>query len=98
MTLVDFKVIRAKFFSDIVSFSTQPVQELKEWARVSLEPGQTKTETVKLNRWKSQTLDLHMENFVQPGAFEIMVGGNSNKVINDTLMVPGEKRDVEMQS
>ncbi|HKI47638.1 MAG TPA: glycoside hydrolase family 3 N-terminal domain-containing protein [Balneolales bacterium] len=79
------------YIHDIISFPTRPVQELRSFARVQLNPGQTKTVTFKLNKEKLEALDLNMKNVVQPGAFEIMVGGSSASVIRDTLMVAGKK-------
>jgi len=75
------------YIHDLVSLPTRPVMELKDFARIHLEPGQTKTLTFKITPEKLENYDLDMKRRVQPGEFEILVGGNSRDVMKDTLTV-----------
>ncbi|MFC2138050.1 glycoside hydrolase family 3 N-terminal domain-containing protein [Bacteroidota bacterium] len=75
------------YIHDLVSLPTRPVKELKDFKRVSIEPG--KTETVKFNITsdKLEAFNLDMKREVQPGEFEIMIGRNSSNLLKDTLIV-----------
>ena len=75
------------YIHDIVSFPTRPVEELKDFTRVSLNPGEKRTVTFHLTPDKLKSLNLKMKNVVQPGKFEIMVGKSSTDVLRDTLDV-----------
>jgi beta-glucosidase len=75
------------YIRDVVSLATRPVKELRGFRRVSLEPGESRTVTFDLG---PEHLSYHgpgMERVVEPGAFEIMVGGNSVDLLTATLMV-----------
>ncbi|MBV9613243.1 MAG: glycoside hydrolase family 3 C-terminal domain-containing protein, partial [Acidobacteriaceae bacterium] len=54
-----------------------PVKQLRGFARVSLEPGEKKSVTLKLTPEDLQLLDQDMNWRVVPGDFEIMVGKSS---------------------
>ena len=75
------------YIHDLVSLPTRPIKELKDFARITLEPGQTKTASFKLTPGKLEAFDLDMIRRVQPGDFEIMVGTSSVKFLSDTLTV-----------
>lgn len=67
------------YIRDVVSSVTRPVKELKDFARVSLAPGESKTVTFTVTPDKLAFYDLNMERTVEPGAFDIMVGTSSVK-------------------
>jgi beta-glucosidase len=75
------------YIHDIISLPTRPVMELKDFARVRLEPGETKTVNFKLTPEKLQSFNMDMIRTVQPGDFEIMVGKSSVEYLADTLSV-----------
>jgi beta-glucosidase len=54
-----------------------PVKQLRGFERVALEPGETKTVTLKLGPEDLQLLDIDMHWRVVPGDFEIMLGKSS---------------------
>jgi beta-glucosidase len=67
------------YLRDVVSSVTRPVKELKDFARVSLAPGESKTVSFTITPDKLAFYDLNMERTVEPGAFDVMVGTSSVK-------------------
>ena len=67
------------YIRDLVSSVTRPVMELKDFTRVSLAPGESKTVTFTITPDKLSFLDINMNRVVEPGAFDIMVGTSSVK-------------------
>ncbi len=60
-----------------VSSVTQPVKALKDFARISLNAGETKTVSFTIYRDKLGIYNKEMKRVVEPGVFELMVGGSS---------------------
>jgi len=76
------------YIHDVVSFPTRPVKELKDFARVSLEPGETKTVSFTLTPDKLEYAGFDpAKRVVQPGDFAVMIGTNSDSYLSDTLKV-----------
>jgi len=75
------------YIHDLVSLPTRPVKELKDFKRISLNAGETKTVQFRLTEDKFKAFDCHMKRTLQPGGFEIMIGKNSEEVLSDTLTV-----------
>ncbi len=75
------------YIRDLVSSVTRPVKELKDFRRISLAPGESKTVTFTLTPDKLSFLNLHMERVVEPGQFDIMVGTSSVKYQTTKLEV-----------
>ena len=67
------------YIRDLVSSVTRPVKELKDFKRISLKPGESKTVEFAITPDKLSFLDLHMNDVVEPGWFDIMVGTSSVK-------------------
>jgi beta-glucosidase len=75
------------YIHDVISFPTRPVKELKDFTRITLQPGESKSVHFTVTPDKLEAFDLAMKRVVQPGDFEIMVGKNSVDVLTDTLTV-----------
>ena len=56
---------------------TRPLKELKAFERVTLAAGESKTVSFTLTPETFRMWNIAMQRAVEPGAFEIMVGGNS---------------------
>ncbi len=67
------------YVRDLVSSVTRPIMELKDFTRVSLAPGESKTVEFVITPDKLSFLNLNMKNIVEPGWFDIMVGTSSVK-------------------
>ena len=67
------------YIRDLVSSVTRPIMELKDFKRISLAPGESKTIEFVITPEKLSFLDLEMKNVVEPGWFDIMVGTSSAK-------------------
>lgn len=65
------------YIRDLVSSVTRPVKELKGFAKVSLQPSETKTVTLDITPDSLAFYDINMKFVVEPGEFEIMVGNSS---------------------
>ena len=68
------------YVHDCQSTVTRPVKELKAFQRITLAPGATETIEFELTPDQLSFLDAHLERIVEPGTFEIMVGGSSDRV------------------
>ncbi len=75
------------YIHDLISVPVRPVMELQDFARITLEPGETKTVNFNLTPDKLEAFDLNMKRTVEPGDFAIMVGKNSQEYLSDTLTV-----------
>ena len=75
------------YIRDEISSVTRPVKELKDFARISLRPNETKQVTFKITPSKLAFFDRQMKRIVEPGTFQIMVGGNSVNLLNQQLEV-----------
>lgn len=78
------------YIRDEVSSVTRPVKELKDFARISLDAGETKTVTFTLTPAKLQFFNREMKRVVEPGIFKVMVGGSSVYLIDQSFEVVEE--------
>jgi beta-glucosidase len=65
------------YIHDLVSSVTRPIIELKDFKRISLQPGETKTVEFTITPDKLWFYDINMKRVVEPGTFEIVVGPSS---------------------
>ncbi len=70
------------YINDVYSTVSTPVKALKRFKKVRLEPGEARTVHFTLLPEDLALLDRHMEWTVEPGDFEVMVGG-----LKDTFTV-----------
>ncbi len=75
------------YIRDVVSSVTRPVKELRGFERVTLEPAETRTVTFELGQEDFRFWNAEMQRVVEPGAFEIMVGPDSEALKKVTLEV-----------
>lgn len=75
------------YIRDEVSSVTRPVKELRGFRRVTLDPGETKTVEFTLGPDELSFLNREMHRVVEPGTFDIMVGGNSVDLMQIKLNV-----------
>jgi hypothetical protein len=65
------------YLSDLCASLSRPVKELKRFQRVRLARGQKRVVRFTLEGRELAFLDRHLEPVVEPGEFEVMVGGSS---------------------
>jgi beta-glucosidase len=65
------------YIRDRISSVTRPVKELKDFKRVTLEPGEQKTVELLITPDKLSFYDINMNFTVEPGEFDVMVGNSS---------------------
>ncbi|RKR07616.1 beta-glucosidase [Kushneria sinocarnis] len=65
------------YLRDLTASVVRPVRELKDFQRVTLEPGESRTLTFWLTRDQLAFLDADLAMQVQPGRFEVQIGGSS---------------------
>lgn len=75
------------YIRDQISSVTRPVKELKGFARLTLKPGETKTVSFKITPDKLSFWDRNMNEAVEPGLFDIMLGPNSTELQTVVLEV-----------
>ncbi|HXX70630.1 MAG TPA: glycoside hydrolase family 3 N-terminal domain-containing protein [Polyangiaceae bacterium] len=75
------------YIHDLVSSVTRPVQELKGFRRIHLEAGESKHVEITVGPEELSLLDERLHRVVEPGAFDVMVGGSSADVKTARLEV-----------
>lgn len=65
------------YLNDVYSSVTTPGKELQAFARVELEPGQTKTVSLEVPFEQLALVNADLETVVEPGEFEVLVGPSS---------------------
>lgn len=66
------------YIRDKVSSATRPVKELKDFRRISLKAGESKTVDFIIDPSKLMFWDKNMNYVVEPGDFEVMIGRSSD--------------------
>jgi len=75
------------YIHDLVSSVTRPIKELKDFRRISLAPGESKTLEFVITPDKLQFYNMQMKRVVEPGWFDVMVGPSSAKTETAKLEV-----------
>ncbi len=77
------------YIRDVAASVTRPVKELKGFQRVTLGPGQRTQVRFQLGREQLGFFNRQMKFVVEPGEFKVMVGSNSEDVVEKTFQVTG---------
>lgn len=75
------------YIRDMVSTVTRPIHELKDFTRIHLAKGETKTVSFLITADKLQYYGPDMKRMVEPGEFEVQVGRNSADYLSDKFEV-----------
>jgi len=65
---------------DKVSSTTRPEKELKDFVKIYLNPGESKTVTFMVTPDKLDYYNLDLNKVIEPGEFDVMVGPNSEEL------------------
>lgn len=65
------------YIRDLVGSVSRPVKELKDFRRITLAAGETKTVSFTITPEKLQFYNIEMKRVVEPGEFQVMVGTSS---------------------
>ena len=68
------------YIDDVVSSVSTPVKQLRGFVKLALDPGETKTCSLKLTPDDLALYDVEMNRVVEPGAFRVMVGSSSEDI------------------
>lgn len=75
------------YINDVYSSVTTPRKTLKGFKRVNIKKGETKTVKFTLSPEELAIWNRDMQRVVEPGNFEVKIGGNSNDVIKGKFKV-----------
>lgn len=68
------------YLRDVVASVVRPLKELKDFTRITLEPGEKKTVTFRITRDQLAFYDEKMKRVVEPGEFAVMIGSSSSDI------------------
>jgi beta-glucosidase len=66
------------YIHDLVASMVRPMKELKDFTRVSLDPGEKKTVTFHLPQDRLAFWNARMRKVVEPGQFDVMIGASAS--------------------
>lgn len=69
------------YLQDLVATVTRPVKELKDFQKVYLKAGESKTISFTINREKLSFYDQKMNWTTEPGEFKLMIGNSSDHIL-----------------
>ena len=73
------------YIRDLVGSITRPVMELKGFEKISLKAGESKTVSFKITPDLLRFYDYNMNHVIEPGDFDVMIGGSSQAVKSTRL-------------
>lgn len=73
------------YIRDLVGSVTRPVKELKSFQQVTLQPGESRVVTFNLTKKDFSFYRKNMRFGMEPGTFEIMTGGDSERLTRTTI-------------
>jgi beta-glucosidase len=65
---------------DIAAVISRPIMELKSFAKIYLQPNETKTLRLAFSAQQLKYYDMQMKKILEPGEIEIMLGASSNDI------------------
>ncbi|MGA2065447.1 MAG: glycoside hydrolase family 3 C-terminal domain-containing protein, partial [Thermoguttaceae bacterium] len=68
------------YIEDLVASVATPVEQLRGFTKLALEPGETKTCSFKLTPDDLALYDVNLKRVVEPGRFRVMVGASSTDI------------------
>ena len=68
------------YLRDMVSQPIRPIKELKDFRKIMLQPGETKTITFTIDKEKLAFYNEQLERITQPGEFRVMIGSASDDI------------------
>lgn len=74
------------YIKDILASVARPVQELKGFTRVHLQPGETKTIRFVIGPEHLTMLDRNLNEVVEPGEFKLMIGASSRDIRLESIL------------
>ncbi len=80
------------YVNDLYSTVTTPVQELVDFRRVELQPGEKKSVRFQVPYERLALVNQELETVVEPGEFEVMAGGSARRsdLLKERFQVIGE--------
>ena len=73
------------YIRDLVSSSSRPVKELKDYRRVALKAGESQVVTFAISVDKLKYYNYNLDYVAEPGEFEVMVGTDSQNLQKQTF-------------
>ena len=73
------------YIRDKVAAPVRPVKELKDFKKISLQPGESKTIQFTIDKEKLSFYNEKLQWITQPGEFELMIGASSSDIRLRTL-------------
>jgi beta-glucosidase len=86
----DGEEVAQLYVRDVVSSVTTPRKTLKGFQRVMIKKGETRRVSFELTAEDLSIWNRQMKRVVEPGEFEVMVGGNSEELIKSKFRVTSE--------
>jgi beta-glucosidase len=75
------------YIHDEVRSVTPPVEELKGFKKIHLSPGEVKNVKFTITTQMLSFLDEHLNRIIEPGKFDITIGGNSVDVLTASFEI-----------
>jgi beta-glucosidase len=83
------------YVRDLIASVTRPVKQLAGFARLHIQPGETRRVAFTLDPSQLAFFDAAMRFVIEPGAFRIMVGASSDDIrLETTISLAGEVREL----
>ncbi|MFJ5315817.1 beta-glucosidase BglX [Pectobacterium versatile] len=73
------------YLHDVVASISRPLKELRGFEKVMLQPGESRTVTFTLDQDALKFYNARMQQVVEPGKFDVMIGLDSQRVKSDSF-------------